>query len=70
MSTRLIDVTLDLWKQRNRQLTIDRVAQDTGLSKGWLQTLVIRSQKGCRGQSVDKVQTLYEYLTGKPLIND
>jgi transcriptional regulator with XRE-family HTH domain len=56
--------TLYLARVRPRNITIEKIANVTGLSETWL-------KKFCAGQieepSVNKIETLYVYLTGKQL---
>lgn len=64
--SRLWDKTLQLLEASDK--TFVQICHDTGLSYGWLTNA--RYGKGKRGKmipSVDKAETLYEYLSGKKL---
>ena len=58
----LHQTTLELLKSSEE--TTFNVAVATGLTYGWI---VAFSANKMRNPSVSKVQTLYEYLTGKPI---
>lgn len=64
MNSRLYNVTLQLLADRPRRLTLNKIAEDTKLNIGWLMDFGTRRIKE---PSVFKVETLYTYLTGKPL---
>lgn len=56
--------TWALYRERPRRITVEMIIRDTGISRGWLADFSNQRQIHV---SVDKVQTLYEYLTGKKL---
>jgi transcriptional regulator with XRE-family HTH domain len=56
--------TIELLKHRPITLSLERIEKDTGLPKGWLASILRRSDLS---PSVDRIQRLYEYLAGKPL---
>lgn len=56
----IYDKTLALLQNRSVQLTLKRISEDTGLDEGWLSTF---NRGVVKEPSVNKVQTLYEYLT-------
>lgn len=62
--SRLMLRTMELLRQRPRTLTVDMIAQDTGLHPGWIARL---SNPAYGSPSVDAVVKLYEYLSGHPL---
>lgn len=62
-SVRLREVTLALWSDRSVKLTAKLVSQATGIPKDWLDHIRVY-----RSLDVDRVQTLYEYLSGRKLI--
>lgn len=60
ISSRLHAVTHELLRQRPRTLTLDKIAEDTGLTIYWL--MHYSGNANC-DPGVSKVETLYEYLT-------
>jgi len=52
---------------RPRSLTLDMIAEKTGLNKHWLNDF---STKTDRDHGVDKVEALYYFLTGESVIDD
>lgn len=67
LSTTLRDETRRLLRDRPRRLSLRVIAQDTGLNLRWLQDF---STGVSDHPSVVYVQTLYEYLSGKKLLED
>lgn len=65
MNSSLRDRTLDLLQNRSVKITLRKIAEDTGLPEGWLSAFHTNS---IDEPSVNKVQTLYEYLTNSKLI--
>lgn len=63
MKSRLLDKTLELFKDRPRSMTFEDISKETGLPIGWLGTL----GQGRNGHSVTRIETLYTYLSGKEL---
>jgi hypothetical protein len=60
----LRDTTIQLLENRSRMLTIEKISSDTGLSEDFLYNFGAGKRPNA---SVNKVQTLYEYLTNAPL---
>ena len=59
-------LTLKLLRDRPASITLDQVADESGLSKTWVKSF---HQRGDRfSASVDKVEQLYKYLTGKTFV--
>lgn len=65
MNTGLRDTTLKLLKERSIQITLEKICNDTGLNLSWLE--LFSGKTGIKDPSVNKIQTLYEYLSGKPI---
>lgn len=65
ITTSLRDNTYKLLKNRNIQITLEKISNDTSLSVSWLE--MFSRNGGIKDPSVNKVQTLYEYLTGSKL---
>ena len=63
-SSTLYDRTLNLVRNRSRQITFRQIQTDTGLTVGWLEIFATGKMKD---PGVCKVEALYVYLTGKPL---
>ena len=61
----LLTKTIELLQNRSVQLTLDRVAEDCDVTASWLSLLLSKTPPAEAG--VNKVQRLYEYLSGKPL---
>lgn len=53
----LLIKTLELLENRSRKLSIEKIADDTGLPYYWIQKLSVE-----QAHSVNRVQVLYEYL--------
>jgi len=66
MQTKLRDKTLELLKKRERGVEMDHIASATGLSVTWLKSFQSKGHKLDSG--VNKVETLYEYLTKTTLL--
>lgn len=56
--------TLELLRNRPRSQTLAVVSQDTGLPKEWLIAIISRPETS---PGVDRIEVLYEYLSGKQL---
>lgn len=63
-ATSLYDRTLHLIKTRPANLTFDEIARDTDIKASWLRCFA-RGKIG--DPSVNRIQTLYEYLSNKKL---
>lgn len=63
----LITHTRNLLQQRPRNVTYDKIAQDTGLSVRWLTQLATYKADCVTDFGTLKVETLYTYLSGKRL---
>jgi hypothetical protein len=61
----LLDTTILLLKHRDRTITYRMISEATGSSEAFLSSLVSSSPP--THPSVDSIQRLYEFLTGKPL---
>lgn len=64
---RLADETRRLLKNRPRTTTIDAIVNATQLNKAWISDFLAYPQ---RDHGVNKVETLYFFLTGAALLND
>ena len=65
MSVSLRERTLDLLKDRSESIKI--ISENTGLSEPWIEAFLYQKPKN---PSVTSVQKLYEYLTGKALLDE
>jgi hypothetical protein len=63
-STKLRDKVLDLVRNRPVHLTLKKISEDTKLPVGWLKVF---AQGAIEAPSCNRVETLYEYLTGTTL---
>lgn len=64
MQTKLRDKTLELLIKSSERIKLVSIANDTGLEVRWLNLF----KKGeIREPSVNKIETLYEHLSGKKL---
>lgn len=63
--SRLNARTQHLLRSRPRTLTYDKIAVDTGIDIHWIKSFGTRA--GPRDSLCDRVQTLWEYLTGRKL---
>lgn len=54
-------------RNRPRTLTVEKIAEDTGLTVAWINDF---SSSPERDHGVSKVETLYFYLKGEKLLND
>lgn len=61
--------TRALLRDRPRTLTLRQVADATGVTVDWL-AMILRDNNLERDPSANRVQAVYEFLAGKPLIND
>lgn len=62
----LVEVTRELLTNRPITKTYNVIAEDTGLTFGWIQSFQLAVNED---YSSNRVQTLYEYLSGKKLFN-
>ena len=60
------EVTHHLLRNRPATTTLKDIAEKTGLSESWVNSFHIRGDK-CSA-SVDKVEILYHFLTGKTFV--
>jgi hypothetical protein len=65
ITTKLRDATLELLTNRSVKLTLARINADTGLPETWLSMF---GQGRIDDPSVNKVETLYEYLSGSTVL--
>lgn len=63
----LTKMTRQLLKDRPRSLSLHQIAADTGVSVHWLSKF-ISSADNCDAAAT-RVQSVYERLTGKPLLD-
>lgn len=63
-NTRLRDTVLSLVQNRPVHQTLKQISADTGLQLGWLKLF---AQNKISNPSCNRVEKLYEYMTGKPL---
>lgn len=61
----LTDTTIALLRNRPISLSLETIAADCKVSVSWLNQLMAGK---IRGPSADRIQTLYEYLSKKPLL--
>lgn len=64
LKTKLRDKTLELLQNRSIQQTFQKIEEDTGLRVDWLSKL---SQGQIPDPSSNRIETLYEYLSGNPI---
>lgn len=65
LTTKLRDCTLNLLINRPKPMTLQKIADETPLSVEWLKAF----QTGkINDPSAGKIETLYEFLSGKCLI--
>lgn len=64
ITTKLRDATLEAVRNRPVHLTLKKISDETGLPVGWLKVF---SQDKVPDPSANRVETLYEYLTGERL---
>lgn len=64
ISSRLLERTRQLWLVRDCSLSLLQVARLTGLSHSWLKHF---DKNRSEAPAVDKIETLYRYLSGKEL---
>jgi hypothetical protein len=63
--SRLLDRTLELLRKRGEDLTVKKIAEDTGLHEGWLWMFITNGEY--LSPSVCRIVILYEYLTKSQL---
>lgn len=63
----LYDKTVKLLRERPVTKPLRVVAAETGLTESFLNSLIVGSSKE---PSVNKIETLYNYLSDKPLFNN
>jgi transcriptional regulator with XRE-family HTH domain len=56
--------TLELYRQRPRSMTKDRLAEELGISPSWVDQW---SRGIIKNPSADRIQAIYEFLSGKKL---
>jgi hypothetical protein len=66
MTTRptLRERTYDLLRTRSFQTSVGKICRETGLSRGFVEDF---SRGRTKDPSADRVQVLYEYLSGRQL---
>lgn len=67
MQTTLRDKTLELVHNRPRHLTYKKIEKETGLSHLWLSHF---AQQRFDEPGVNRVETLYTYLSGRTVISE
>jgi hypothetical protein len=65
LQTSLREQTLHLLQNRNVQLTLKKIAEDTGIKESWLSMFQLGK---IEKPSADFIQTLYEYLAKEKLL--
>jgi hypothetical protein len=65
MTTKLRDRTIELLKNRPASLQLKDIAKATEIPEGWLKMLV---QGKIIDPGVNRVQTVFEFLTKQPLL--
>ncbi len=63
-NSELLSRTLYLVRKREPTLTYSKIADDTGLTRKWIE-LLMQNKHTC--PDVHKVEALYNYLSPKPL---
>lgn len=61
---KLRDKVLELLRERPRSMTYKKIAEDTDIPEGWLKVF---AGGNIDDPSVNRVETLYNYLSGQPL---
>lgn len=64
IKTTLRDETLRLLADRPARITFKRISKDTGLPESWLSMF---GNGSINDPSVNRIETLYEYLTGRSI---
>lgn len=64
ITTTLRDATLNLVTNRPAHLKLKQIADDTGVPEGWLK---IFAQGRIEDPSVNRIETIYNYLSDKTL---
>lgn len=64
ISSQLLKQTRKLWSARDADLTFKQVSRFTGLTQSWLKHF---DSNRSEAPAVDKIETLYRYLSGKEL---
>lgn len=64
--TNLTDTTITLLRHRDTTLTLAIIAKKCDVSVAWLASLLSKTPPS--DPSADKIQRLYEFLSGKPLL--
>lgn len=64
IKTRLRDKTVSLLQNRSVKLTYKKISADTTIPVGWIKMLAADL---IAGPDVNRIETLYEYLTKKEL---
>lgn len=64
LRTTLRDKTLQLLKNRPVTITLEKIAEDTGLGTAWLS--MFHNERIAK-PNVNAIQTLYEYLTNSEI---
>jgi hypothetical protein len=67
MQTTLRDKTLELVRDRPRRLTYKELEKQTGLPYLWIQHF---AQERYHDPSVNRVETLYTFLSGRAVISE
>lgn len=65
--SKLKEKTLELLRNRNRTLTLDEISNQTKIGKDWLKDF---SANTMENPGVCIVETLYTFLSDKPLFNE
>lgn len=64
VTTKFRDAVVKLLRERPATLKLKQVAEDTTIPEGWLKRL---NQQRIDAPDPNRLETLYEYLTGKKL---
>jgi hypothetical protein len=62
----LAEATIELLAHRDRTITLAKISSECDVTVAWLSTLL--SETPPREPGADKIQRLYEFLTGKKLV--
>mgnify|MGYP003387918121 CR=1 FL=1 len=65
--SKLKEKTLELLKNRNRNLTLDEISNKTKIGKDWLKDF---SANTMENPGVCMIEALYNFLSDKPLFNE
>ncbi len=65
MSSVFLERTLELLKNRSKNITYALIEEETGLKQSWLESLNFKRNEGL-DPGIRRIETLYNYLNEKP----